>query len=128
MSTFTLYHGNSDVNALESIVKNGFDTSRIGSGWGTTYGDGIYFTDDLKIAHEVYSGKNGFIIKVEVSVNPYKLRKDYSVSNKKQINKIINENIKTKKHNMLITASIEPEYVLFDMDCIKSLSLLKISN
>ena len=128
MTTLTLYHGNSDVSALESIVKNGFDISRIGSGWGSTYGNGIYFTDDLKIAHDVYSEKNGFVVKVEVGVNPYKLTKDYSVSNKKQIHKIINENIKTKKHNMLITASIEPEYVLFDMDCIKSLSLLKIND
>lgn len=128
MTTLTLYHGNSDVSALESIVKNGFDISRIGSGWGSTYGNGIYFTDDLKIAHDVYSENNGFVVKVEVGVNPYKLTKDYSVSNKKQIHKIINENIKTKKHNMLITASIEPEYVLFDMDCIKSLSLLKIND
>ena len=128
MTTLTLYHGNSDVSALESIVKNGFDISRIGSGWGSTYGNGIYFTDDLKIAHDVYSEKNGFVVKVEVSVNPYKLTKDYSVSNKKQINKIINENIKTNKHNMLITASIEPEYVLFDINCIKSLSLLKIND
>ena len=126
--TFTLYHGNSDIKSLKSIVDNGFDLSLIGSGWGTTYGDVIYLTDDVKIAHDVYSQKNGYIVEVKANAIPYKLTKDYSVSSKKQINKIIKENIKTKKYNMLITASIEPEYVLFDTDCIISIRLLKITN
>lgn len=126
--TLKLYHGNKDMKALESIVNNGFDMSKIGSGWGTTYGDGIYFTDNLQVAHRVYSENNGFVVEVEVDVKSYQLIKDYSVNNKKEIKKIINENIKTKKYNMLITASIEPEYVLFDIDCIVSIKLLKIDN
>ena len=126
--TLKLYHGNKDMKSLESIVNNGFDMSKIGSGWGTTYGDGIYFTDNLQVAHRVYSENNGFVVEVEVDVKSYQLIKDYSVNNKKEIKKIINENIKTKKYNMLITASIEPEYVLFDVDCIVSIKLLKIDN
>ena len=50
----TLYHGSSSMEDLKSIVKNGFDLNKIGSGWGCTYGNGIYFTDNLKVAHEVY--------------------------------------------------------------------------
>jgi hypothetical protein len=126
--TLKLYHGNKDMKSLESIVNNGFDMSKIGSGWGTTYGDGIYFTDNLQVAHRVYSENNGFVVEVEVDVKSYQLIKDYSVNNKKEIKKIINENIKTKKYNMLISASIEPEYVLFDVDCIVSIKLLKIDN
>jgi hypothetical protein len=126
--TLKLYHGNKDMKSLESIVNNGFDMSKIGSGWGTTYGDGIYFTDNLQVAHRVYSENNGFVVEVEVDVKSYQLIKDYSVNNKKEIKKIINDNIKTKKYNMLISASIEPEYVLFDVDCIVSIKLLKIDN
>jgi hypothetical protein len=127
MVLLTLYHGNQDVNALENIVENGFDLSKIGSSWGTTYGDGIYFTDNIHVAHDVYSGKNGYIVEAKIEAKTYKLDRDYSVNHKKKIKKIISDIIHTKHYNMIITSSIEPEYVLFDMDCIVSLKLLEIS-
>ena len=124
----TLYHGNHYIKSLESIVKNGFDTSKVGSGWGMTYGAGVYFSDNLEIAHEVYSNNNGYVVAVEIDTRAYQLTKDYTVSNKKQIKQIIVKNINTKKYNMLITKGIEPEYVLFDLDAIVSVKLLKIDN
>ena len=127
MVLLTLYHGNQDVNALENIVENGFDLSKIGSSWGTTYGDGIYFTDNIQVAHDVYSGKNGYIVEVKIEAKTYKLDRDYSVNHKKKIKKIISDIIHTRHYHMIITSSIEPEYVLFDIDCIVSLKLLEIS-
>mgnify|MGYP003682044333 CR=1 FL=1 len=59
---------------------------------GMYYGNGIYFTDNLKVAHEVYSNKNGYIIEIIVEDKTYKLTKDYSVTNrshKKEIKKIV---------------------------------------
>ena len=125
----TLYHGSSSIENLKSIVKNGFDLNKIGTGWGNTYGNGIYFTDNLKVAHEVYSNKNGYIIEIIVEDKTYKLTKDYSVTNrshKKEIKKIVSTYIDTKKYNMLVTNSVEPEYILFDLSVIKSINLVQI--
>ena len=125
----TLYHGSSSIEDLKSIVKNGFDLNKIGTGWGCTYGNGIYFTDNLKVAHEVYSNKNGYIIEVIVDDKIYKLTKDYSATNKshkKEIKKIVSTYIDTKKYNMLVTNSVEPEYILFDLSVIKSIKLVQI--
>ena len=125
----TLYHGSSSIEDLKSIVKNGFDLNKIGSGWGCTYGNGIYFTDNLKVAHEVYSNKNGYIIEVIIDDKIYKLTKDYSATNKshkKEIKKIVSTYIDTKKYNMLVTNSVEPEYILFDLSVIKSIKLVQI--
>jgi hypothetical protein len=78
----TLYHGSYSIENLKSIVKNGFDLNKIGSGWGCTYGNGIYFTDNLKVAHEVYSNKNGYIIEIIVEDKTYKLTIYYTVTNR----------------------------------------------
>jgi len=125
----TLYHGSSSIEDLKSIVKNGFDLNKIGSGWGCTYGNGIYFTDNLKVAHEVYSNKNGYIIEVIIDDKPYKLTKDYSATNKshkKEIKKKLSTYIDTKIYNMLVSNSVEPEYILFDLIAIKSIKLVQI--
>ncbi len=121
-----LYHGSKNIEDLKSIKKNGFDLNKIGTGWGITYGNGIYFTDNINIAHEIYSEKNGYVLKIILDVECLQLKKDYSVSNKKQIKKIIKENIQSKKYNMLITNSKEPEYILFDLEKIVSIDLIQL--
>jgi len=121
-----LYHGSDRLDSLKNIVEKGFDLNKIGSGWGTTYGNGVYFTDNLEVANKVYSNNSGYVLKVTIEVNVLKLYNDYSVSNKKKINNIISKYITNKNYNMIITNSKEPEYILFDIDCINKIELLHV--
>lgn len=54
-----LYHGTSK-DSYESIIQNGFNDDFIGTGYGTTYGPGFYFTPDINIA-KTYSEDNNII-------------------------------------------------------------------
>jgi hypothetical protein len=54
-----LYHGTSK-SSYDSIIQNGFIDEFIGSGYGTTYGPGFYFTPDINIAKS-YSDDNKII-------------------------------------------------------------------
>lgn len=78
-----LYHGTS-VEAAISIMGSGFDFSRAGSNWGTTYGKGIYFTPNYRTAR-FYAGENGIVISVYVMVKPHYLERAVSASSKKRI-------------------------------------------
>lgn len=78
-----LYHGTSAVAAI-SIMETGFDFSRAGSNWGTTYGKGIYFTPNYRTAR-FYAGENGIVISVDIEVKPYYLKRAVSASSKKRI-------------------------------------------
>ena len=78
-----LYHGTSAAAAI-SIMGSGFDFSRAGSNWGTTYGKGIYFTPNYRTAR-FYAGENGIVISVDIMVRPHHLKRGVSASSKKQI-------------------------------------------
>ena len=78
-----MYHGTTSESAL-SILKNGFDFSKCGSNWGSTYGKGIYFTPNYDTA-QVYAGDDGIVLSFVLDVIPYYLEKDVSPSKKAKI-------------------------------------------
>ena len=83
LSTMRLYHGTTAASAI-SIMGSGFDFSRAGTNWGTTYGKGIYFTPNYKTAR-FYAGENGIVISVDIKVKPHYLKRAVSASSKKRI-------------------------------------------
>ena len=118
-----LYHGTSFNNAIE-ICKVGFLTSKIGTGWGTTYGKGFYFTPCIKLA-KVYS--SGAIIQVTINkVVPYKLKRYYKPTNRKDkryIQNLINIFSINKKYNSILTKNGE-EYIFFSNTDIKNILII----
>jgi len=58
---FIAYHGTPQATNAKSIIRHGW---MVGSG--NAYGDGIYFSKDIKIA-QGYAGANGVILKCQVS-------------------------------------------------------------
>ena len=97
-----LYHGTTMQNAL-SILKNGFDINKAGNNWGTTYGKGIYFSPNYDTAL-FYANSDesnlGIVISINVDLNPFILKKDFSPNQKRKFrlpkdsnyNSIINPN------------------------------------
>ena len=83
LSNMRLYHGTTTAAAI-SIMGSGFDFSRAGENWGTTYGKGIYFTPNYETAR-FYAGENGIVLSMNVSITPYYLVKDISPNSKKKI-------------------------------------------
>ena len=81
-----LYHGTTMKNAL-SILKNGFDISKAGENWGTTYGKGIYFSPNYDTA-QFYANSDelnpGIVISINIDLNPFMLKKDFSPNQKKK--------------------------------------------
>ena len=78
-----LYHGTTSENAL-SILRNGFDLSKCGTNWGSTYGKGIYFTPYHDTA-KVYAGDEGIVLSFILDIEPYYLEKDVSPSKKAKL-------------------------------------------
>ena len=77
-----LYHGTTIENAL-SILNNGFDFSKVGSNWGNTYGNGIYFSPNYETAR-FYAREEGIVLKFDIKIIPQYLEKDYSPNSKKK--------------------------------------------
>ena len=119
-----LYHGSSLEN-LRKIVKEGFSLEKVGSGWGTTYGDGIYFSFDSEVAKN-YSDDKSYV-EVEVDLKPFHLKKKYSPTNRndKRMLRKIKENILSDGLNSFISSDKE-EVILFDLNAIKSIELIKL--
>ena len=72
-----LYHGTTK-EAAKNIKKNGFSWNLIGSNWGSTYGNAIYFTNNYDNAknYSKNNDKEGEILKVEIeNINFLKLTK-----------------------------------------------------
>ena len=83
-----LYHGTTTENANTIILQQKFDINLCGSQWGSTYGKGIYFSPSKQEA-SVYGET---ILQIETNVEPLKLDKHYSPTNKqhkRQIKKIL---------------------------------------
>ena len=116
----TVYHGTS-LDNMELIIKNGFDSNKIGTGWGTTYGNGIYLALDPNIAN-LYSGNTGIVLEVTIKYNPYKLLNSYKPNNKKHI-----KSLAMLKHKVIeegYTCFVSPnneEIILFDISDIVSI-------
>ena len=81
-----LYHGTSIKNAL-LILKNGFDISKAGENWGTTYGKGLYFSPNYETAL-FYANSDkvnpGIVISITLDLNPFMLKKDISPNQKRK--------------------------------------------
>ena len=80
--TKLLYHGTSVSDAI-SILKSGFDFSRCGSNWGSTYGKALYFTPNYETAR-CYAGENGIVLSFALTIIPYYIKRDISPNSKKK--------------------------------------------
>ena len=116
-----LYHGSSLEN-LQKIVTEGFSLEKVGTGWGTTYGNGIYFSFDSEVA-KTYSDDKSYV-EVEVDLRPFHLKKKYSPTNRndKRMLRKIKVNILSDDQNSFISSDKE-EVILFDLNAIKSIKL-----
>jgi len=102
-----VYHGTFKPNF---IITDGFDLDKCGSGWGLTYGRGIYFapTHDEALTY-------GAVLECEINYNPFYLEKDYSVSSRKhrrELNKLKELAIKQKKTCFVTKNKLE--IIVFD--------------
>ena len=75
-----VYHGTS---SPDLIIKDGFNLDKCGTGWGLTYGRGIYFAPTPTEASTY-----GTIIKCKINYRPFYLEKDYCVNNRKHRRKL----------------------------------------
>ena len=119
------YHG-SDLSKLESIIEKGFDPSLIGTGWGTTYGRGIYFSPDPKVAN-IYSGNTGYIIEAEIRYIPYYLKKNYSSTNRhhrRELQKLRGK-AEAEGYTCFVSQNRE-EIILFDSSDIISIKRIEL--
>lgn len=122
-----VYHGSS-ISNMKIIEKEGFDPGKIGTGWGTTYGEGIYFTPSQKYANE-YSERSGYVLEVVIKYKPYLLNRDFSPTDKKHrklLRKIRIEAIKDG-YTCLVNRT-GSEVVLFSVRNIVKCKLIKIHN
>jgi len=101
-----LYHGTSMINAL-SILKNGFDLNKAGSNYGSTYGKGIYMTPNYETA-KFYAGNDGIVLRLNIDVIGYELKKDISPNSKKKI-----KLPKDKNYNTIISPNKDEYLILF---------------
>jgi hypothetical protein len=102
-----VYHGTSNSS---TILKNDFDLDKCGSGWGLTYGPGIYFART-----PVEAATYGKVLECEINYNPFYLEKDYSVSSRKhrrELNKLKELAIKQKKTCFVTKNKLE--IIVFD--------------
>ena len=122
--TQILYHGGKYTTYLD-LIQKGFDLSKIGSGFGTTLGKGIYLTKSPAEAAG-YAADKKTIIEVSVEgLKTYKLDRAYSVDSAKQRRKLgkIIEQAKRDGFNSLESVDgleivIWPEYAnLIHWDC-----------
>jgi len=108
----TLYHGGTLEN-LKSILKEGFDPGREGTGWGTTYGSGIYLTSDLETAR-AYSD-SGKVLEVTIkNLKTHKLNRMFRPGSRhdQKILAQLKVAVAYKGINCLVTPDAE-EYIVF---------------
>ena len=126
----TLYHCSGD--KIEQFDTEHFGKSSLG---GTTYGDGIYFCSTPEDAKNYSSPRKPYIYKSIVNCN--------NVISAQEYNKILNNEDKLRdydgtvwnakerrnimlNHNIDAVDDLPSEFVVFNLDCIKSVSLHEI--
>ena len=92
-----VYRGSSHA---KEIVRDGFDVSKIGTGWGLTYGRGIYFTRDIREA-QCYGPD---ILVCSIRYKPYTLCREYTPKRKQD----------TRELQALRDMAIEQGYSCFE--------------
>ncbi len=118
-----VYHGSS-LDNMDNIVNYGFDTLKIGSGWGTTYGDGIYFSFDSNVAN-AYADNSNVVLEVKINYKPYLLQANYSPTNKKHQKKLekLRNRVVQEGYTCFVSSNGE-EVVLFDTKNIISIKMI----
>lgn len=127
----TVYHGGSD-ESLKNIEKNGFDEKKIGTGYGTTYGDGFYFSTS-KVFANTYSDYSGRILEVKICANLYELKGSYLPLSRYDRLKIKKEKAKAiseGKNGFIVVKNTklgqETEIILFNKSDIKEIKLINV--
>jgi len=76
-----LYRGGK-YSTYTSLIDNGFDLTRLGTGYGSTLGKGVYLTKSKEEARSyAVDGRTIFQVPVE-DLNPFKLERAFSVDSK----------------------------------------------
>ena len=84
----TLLYRGGKMSTYEALIENGFDLSKLGSGYGETLGRGIYLTPSKEEALG-YSADKKSIIEVPIEgLNAYKLERSFSVDSKNDRKKL----------------------------------------
>ena len=108
-----IYHGTTIKNGSSILESGCFDSKKkIDKGWGSTYGEGIYFTPNEDEAR-VY-GKDGILLKITLELKPFYLTRDYSPTNKGHktaLNKLIKRLKRESDRNSLI--NIRGDEIIF---------------
>lgn len=114
-----LYHGTNN-NSADNILLHGFNLDNCGTGFGSTFGNGIYFTPDINIA-KCY-GNTILKIKINDNIKLYNIKAYSPISKygKRKIKKIINNKIINGDYNGFIANSGE-EVVIFNLNLIISI-------
>ena len=87
MNCVFLYRGGK-MSTYEALIENGFDLSRISTGYGSTLGPGIYLSTSKEEARG-YSADKKSIIEVPIEgLNAYKLQRSFSVDSKNDRKKL----------------------------------------
>ena len=97
-TTHTILFRGGKLSTYKALIENGFDLSKLGTGFGETLGKGIYLTKSKEEALG-YAADNKSIIEVPIEgLNAYKLERSFSVDSKndrknlKKITQLAKEN------------------------------------
>lgn len=86
--THTLLFRGGKLSTYKALIENGFDLSKLGTGFGETLGKGIYLTQSKEEALG-YAADNKSIIEVPIEgLNAYKLERSFSVDSKNDRKKL----------------------------------------
>ena len=102
-----VYHGTSSPDV---IIRDGFDLGKCGTGWGLTYGRGIYFAPTPEEACTY-----GNVLECKINYKPFYLVKDYSVSSRKhrrELNKL--RELAIKQGKTCFVTKNKLEIIVFD--------------
>ena len=112
--TLTYLYRGGNINTYKSIIKQGFDLSKIGTNYGLTLGKGIYFSPS-KTEALGYSKDRLTILEIPVKLRSYKLSKSYSIDDKnhKKYLKKLKNNLLEKGYNSLTFSSKDFDRLYF---------------
>lgn len=120
----TLFHGGERLY-LERVISSGFrEEDKMGNGYGCTYGTGLYFSDDPKVAR-CYSDTDA-VLEVNVTGHFFPIDNFAGYPTRKSQNKFDRLKLKIPKEFIGYRKQVrgEREFVLFDAKSI--VSTLKI--
>jgi len=120
-----IYHSSNSVESTYKILREGFDKKYIGSGYGSTFGRGIYFTPNFEYAC-TYNIDIKEIIKCEIDIYKYKcISYDMNTNTNNNIKKI-NKLLKSNPDILLVNKDKEiVEVVVYNIDIIRNIEVIE---